>query len=341
VRIVSGLAGSTNAGDEIYTKGFTDATIFARWCEIALKDGRDKRAVIFVDQFEEIFTQISNEADRHTFLNLLTHAATVENGRAIVLFSMRSDFVSNCANHPQLNALLNKQFIQIGAMQPEELVTAIAQPALRVGLRIDPSLIAQIINDMQGEPGALPLMQFALKDLFDSQQDKGGVIALTLNDYLKRGGIRKSLERHADDAFAKLSENEQELARSIFSGLIEIGHGTQDTRQATRRTALFDELIPINTKAVEVKAIVQKLADARLITTDEQGGKDTVTLAHEKLIDAWPWLKDLVDDKSDVIALQNEITTNAKEWSDHQRDPSYLYTGARLISAREQLLSLS
>ena len=97
-------------------------------------------------------------------------------------------------------------------MQGNELVSAIAQPALRVGLRIDPDLIAQIINDMQGEPGALPLMQFALKDLFDSQQEKGGLIALTLNDYLGRGGIHKSLERHADKTFAAFNQEEQELA---------------------------------------------------------------------------------------------------------------------------------
>jgi hypothetical protein len=76
---------------------------------------------------------------------------------------------------------------------------------------------------MQGEPGALPLMQFALKDLFDAEQAKGGVIALTLDEYVQRGGIHKSLERHADEAFAKLSENEQELAYSIFGRLIEIG----------------------------------------------------------------------------------------------------------------------
>src|SRR5687768_18450259 len=98
-------------------------------------------------------------------------------------------------------------------MRPEELVSAIAQPALRVGLRIDPDLIAQIINDMRGEPGALPLMQFALKDLFDSQQEKGGIIALKLSDYLERGGIRKALERHADNSFKRLDGHEQELAR--------------------------------------------------------------------------------------------------------------------------------
>jgi WD40 repeat protein len=334
-RVVSSWANSTNAEDEICAKALMDTTIFARWCEIALKEGREKRTVLFIDQFEEIFTQTSNEPERVAFLNLLTHAAAVENGRVIILFSMRSDFVSNCATYPQLNTLLNQQFVQIGAMQPEELVSAIAQPALRVGLRIDPELIAQIINEMKGEPGALPLMQFALKDLFDSQGEKSGVIALTLNDYLQRGGIHKALERHADDSFSKLSINEQKLAHSIFSGLIEIGHGTLDTR----RTALFDELIPANTKAEDVEAIVQKLADARLITTDEQAGKHTITISHEKLIDAWPWLKKLVNENREMIALQNEVAEAAKEWDDHKRDASYLYTGGRLANVQEQAAS--
>ena len=86
-----------------------------------------------------------------------------------------------------------------------------------------------------------------------------------------------------------------------------------------------------------MEAIVQKLADARLIITDEQAGKDTVTISHEKLIDAWPWLKKLVNENRDAIALQNEIAEDAKEWEEHQRDRSYLYTGARLANAREQL----
>ncbi|HLO28594.1 MAG TPA: AAA family ATPase [Anaerolineales bacterium] len=298
-----------------------------------LSGNKDQRFVLFIDQFEEVFTQVNQEEERAAFLNMLVHAGTIQHGRVIVLFAMRSDFISNCATYPALNELLSREFRQIGAMQPEELVSAIAQPALRVGLRIDTDLVAQIINDMKGEPGALPLMQFALKDLFDSQHELDGVLGLTLNDYLQRGGIRTSLARHADRSFARLSAGEQELARSIFSGLIEIGHGTSDTR----RTALFAELIPANSRAEDVRAIVQKLADARLIITDEKAGRDTVTILHEKMIEAWPWLKKLVNENRAVIALQNEIANAAKEWEDHQHDPSYLYTGARLASAHEKL----
>ncbi|HKY52775.1 MAG TPA: ATP-binding protein, partial [Anaerolineales bacterium] len=284
-----------------------ETDILNKCAESVLSGRKDQRFVLFVDQFEEVFTQINQEEERVAFINMLSHAATIENGRVIVLFAMRSDFVSNCATYPALNELLSQEFRQIGAMQPDELVSAIALPAMHVGLPVEHELIAQIINDMKGEPDALPLMQFALKDLFDAKQAEDGVIALTLKDYLGHGGIHKSLERHADATFAKLSENEQELTRSIFSGLIEIGRGTQDTK----RTALFDELVPANTKPEEVEVIVQKLATARLIITDEQAGKDTVTISHEKLIEAWPWLKKLVNENRDAIALQNEIASDA------------------------------
>ena len=311
----------------------TETEILNKCAESVLSGRKDQRFVLFIDQFEEVFTQINSEEERVAFINMLAHAGTAENGRVIVLFAMRSDFVSNCATYPALNELLSQEFRQIGAMQPEELVSAIALPAMHVGLPVEDELIARIINDMRGEPDALPLMQFALKDLFDAKQAAGGAIALTLKDYLQHGGIHKSLERHADATFGKLSENEQELTRSIFSGLIEIGRGTQDTK----RTALFDELIPANTRPEEVSIIVQKLADARLIITDEQAGKDTVTISHEKLIEAWPWLKKLVNENRDVIALQNEIASDAEEWEEHQRESSYLYSGARLANAYEQV----
>src|SRR6185503_13258743 len=135
-------------------------------------------------------------------------------------------------------------------------------------------------------------------------------------DYLGRGGIHKSLERHADKTFAAFNAEERELARSIFSSLIQIGRGTQDTR----RIANFDELFPTSDKSREVETIVRKLADARLITTDEIAGKNTVTLAHEKLLDAWIWLKRLVNENRETIAIQNEVAENAKEWDQHKRD---------------------
>ncbi len=333
---MSRLAKSPEASDFIRSH-MSEPDALHKLVESVLSDLNDQRAVIFVDQFEEAFTQVPKEKEgqRVAFLNLLMHAATVENGRVTVLLAMRSEFVSSCATYPQLNALLNRQFMQVGSMQTDELVSAISLPALKVGLRIDPDLVVQVVNDMHNEPGILPLMQFALKDLFDTQQAAGGVIALTRSDYLARGGLYKALERHAEESIKRLTGREQQLARTVFSSLIEPGRGTPDTR----RTAFFDELVPAYTLRTDIEAIIRKLADAsaRLLTTDEQDHRVTVTLAHEQLIDAWPWLKKLVNENRDIIAMQNEIASNAEEWEKNKNDISYLYSGARLATIQEKI----
>lgn len=309
-----------------------DIDILNKCADSVLSGRKDQRLVLFVDQFEEVFTQTSQETERRTFLNMLAYAGTVTNGRVIVLFAIRSDFISNCATYPAINELLGQQFRQIGAMQPDELVSAIALPAIHVGLPIQDELIVRIVNDMKGEPGALPLMQFALKELFEAGDKEGGLVALTLKDYVAREGIQKMLARHADDTLDAFRDDQRELARSIFSRLIEIEQG----RQTTRRMAFLDELIPANATREEVLIVVQKLADARLLTTDEQDSHK-YTITHEALIDAWPWLKKLTNEYREVIAIQNEIEADAREWKQHQRERSYLYSGSRLANVREQL----
>lgn len=309
------------------------------WSEVLLGDDQNRRMVLVVDQFEEVFTQLQEQEKslREAFLQQLTRAAAKQESRLVVLLTLRSDFVSNCAAYPALNALLNQGFFQVGPMSPQELVSAIARPAVQAGLRIEPDLITQVVQDMRQEPGALPLLQFALRDLFDHEQSKGGVMALTLQGYLERGGIHQALARYADDAFGQLSQKEQEMARWIFRGLVQPGRGTQDSR----RTALFEELAPAGSDIHQVEAVIRRLADARLLITDERADTPqedrTATLAHERLLDAWPWLHRLVDENRESIALQVEIEQDAQRWQGSQRDDSYLYTGARLATAQERL----
>lgn len=337
-RAVASLTGNLAPVEDLRTRGLTEPGVLQEWLEVALGDQEKRRVLLFVDQFEEIFTQLSQQEEpmRAAFIAALTQAAKPK-GRIIILLTMRSDFISNCAAYPALNTLLNQGFLQVGAMQPEELVSAIARPALEVGLRIDPDLVTQVIHDMRDEPGALPLMQFAMQDLFDSQAAKGGVIALTLADYLARGGLQRALERYADAAFGQLSTGEQDLARGIFKGLVQPGRGTQDTR----RTALFEELIPPGHQLREVEEVLYKLANARLITTEDRddlpGDDRTATLAHERLLEAWPWLRRLVEENRESITQANQIAEDAQNWERSQRDESYLYTGARLAFAKEGL----
>lgn len=337
------LAKSPAAAAYFRQHGTSDPAALHAQMETLLSHQRNQRAVIVVDQFEEIFTQTKDEALRLAFLTLLTCAVRQVDGRVSVLLTMRSDFVSHCATYADLRQVISGQLELVGAMAPEELARAIALPALEVGVEVQPDLVAQVIADMRGEPGALPLMQFALKDLFDAQpKEPGQPVVLTLQEYLARGGIQQALERHANAQFVHFSPAEQAIARKIFMSLIEVGRGTVDTR----RTAAFRELLPPGVDASQVEKVVQTLADARLITTDnllpvaktaDAGETRNVTLAHEKLIEAWPWLQQLVRENRALIELQNQISEDATAWIASQRDASYLYSGARLQTAQERL----
>ena len=169
-------------------RGKADSHALHQQAEVLLSHRVEQRAVIYVDQFEEVFSRTGREEEHGSFLDLLTTAAEWEDGRVTVLISMRSDFITQCATYPALRGLISQQFQLVGAMTPEELTQAIALPALAVGAEIEPELVAQVIADMKGEPGALPLMQFALRDLFDSLEPKPGQqVKLKLSDYLARG----------------------------------------------------------------------------------------------------------------------------------------------------------
>ena len=332
------------AGDYIRENGPKDARALHDLVELIARAGPDQRAVLLVDQFEETFTLAKDDAERLAFIDLLTAAAQQEGGRTTVILAMRSDFLSQCAAYPALRQLISQEFQLVGAMDPDELARAIALPALEVGVAIEPQLVAQVIADMKGEPGALPLMQFALKDLFDSHQPKkSDQVSLTLADYLGRGGLQQALQHHADAALGKLKPAEQAIARYIFTKLIDIEHITV----VTRRAVTFAGLLTPGVDQDSLEKVVQTLSDARLITTGElepavtvptEGVvQPTITLAHERLIEAWPWLKRLVDEDRQAIILANHVEDDAQEWEQKGRDASYLYTGARLAAARAQL----
>lgn len=330
------LVKSPIAATTLRETGLHDSQALHAQIETLLTDNSDQRCVLLVDQFEEVFTQTKNDSLREAFFALLTTAVTIPNGRTIVILSMRSDFVAQCARYEQLNELLSHNFRQVGGMQPEALARAITLPALEVGVKIDPALVSQITFDMKGEVGALPLMSFALRDLFEAEKTrKGDAMDMTLTEYQRRGGLQKALEHHTKRVFDTFSEKQIELAGSVFSKLVEAGQGRADTR----RIVVFSELVPSDQSGAAVEEIVQAFAaeGVRLLATDhnEQQDERTVTITHEKLLEAWPWLNRLVDENRETIVLANRISDDARIWESLDRDEGALYRGARLAQIVE------
>ena len=216
-KAVERLTGTPASGDYLREQGRDNPLALLAQVEALLQEDGRQRCLLLVDQFEETFTQTKDPALQAAFIKLLTSAVREEHSRLIVVLSMRSDFVSHCAKYPALRALMSRQFQLVGAMAPRDLTKAITLPALAVGAEIDPRLVAAIINEMKGEPGALPLMSFALRDLFEAEKTKKGEpLDLTLPAYLERGGIESALERHADQGLCDLYRGRESPGREYL-----------------------------------------------------------------------------------------------------------------------------
>jgi WD40 repeat protein/transcriptional regulator with XRE-family HTH domain len=289
-------------------------------------------ALLVVDQFEELFTLCRSETEQAAFVDNLLTAALQPDGVAIILIVLRADFYAHCARYDLLRQVLAKHQEYIGLMTAEELRRAIEEPARRGHWELEPGLAEFLLHDVGAdaghnpEPGALPLLSHAL--LATWQHRRGHT--LTLSGYTASGGVRGAIAETAEAVFYDQLEPEQRtIARQIFLRLTELGDDT--TTADTRRRVSFEELSSKPEDRDLVHEVLMTLADARLITTDQ----NTAEVAHEALIREWPTLRNWLDENREGLRLHRHLTEAAQEWESLSRDPGGLYRGARLAQALE------
>jgi energy-coupling factor transporter ATP-binding protein EcfA2 len=217
------------------------------------------RIVWVVDQFEEVFTVCSDEKECGSFLGNLLYASSIPDGQSTVLLTMRADFLPKCAAWPDLAARIAAQQFLVSPMDADMLRQAIEEPARRVRLGFDPGLVETILGDVASEPGALPLLEHALLELWKRRRDH----TLTLDGYRESGGVKGAIAKTAEEAFKSFSPEEQLIVRRIMLRLTQLGEGTEDTR----RRATIDEIVTTSSEVDAVERVVKAMADARLLTT--------------------------------------------------------------------------
>jgi hypothetical protein len=226
---------------------------------LALANKPAARIVWVVDQFEEVFTLCSDEKERASFLRNLLYASSIPDGQSSVLLTMRADFLPKCAALPDLAARIAAQQFLVSPMDVDMLRHAIEEPALRVGLRFEPGLVDIILRDIGSEPGALPLLEHALLELWKRRCDH----TLTLDAYRDSGGVQGAIAKTAEEIYNTFNPEEQAIVRRIMLRLTQLGEGTEDTR----RRATMDEVMTISSDANAVEQVIKEMADARLLTT--------------------------------------------------------------------------
>ncbi|HSN29574.1 MAG TPA: protein kinase [Kofleriaceae bacterium] len=282
---------------------------------------RDSRKILlFIDQFEELYTQTSDPAERAAFTAVLNAVADDATSPLRVVLSIRSDFLDRIAEDQAfLNELMQGLFF-LGPPTRDGLRDAIVQPAELAGFRFElPATVEDMLDHLETTPGALPLLQFAASKLWENRD--GARRLLTHSSYAQMGGVGGALASPADRVVQELGPAKHALVRSVLLRLV--------SPERTRAIVPMDELRELSREVGEVQLLVDQMVDARLLVVQTlEGGKgSTVEIVHESLIINWPTLRRWLDETQEDAALVDQLRTAARQWNAKGRSPDLLWRG--------------
>lgn len=304
--------------------------------EPILEKNPGTRLLLVVDQFEELYTQCHDTGERQCFLDQLLEAVEHVPNFTVVI-TLRADFLGYVLKYRPLADALEKADVKLGPMNQQELDEAIEKPAHKCGVQFEPGLKKLILCAVSKEPGNLPLLEFALTQLWEKK--KYG--KLTHEAYTEIGGVEKALARHADNIYKQFNQKEQQAAQQIFLELTQLGEGTEGTRRQVSK----EDLLTLQPDKTLMERVIQELADEKLLVTSElERGEErvpVVDVVHEALIRHWPLLRRWLEENQKFLRLAHHIEEAAQEWQEKGKKGDDLLRGRRLKEAKDLLLPTS
>jgi basic membrane lipoprotein Med (substrate-binding protein (PBP1-ABC) superfamily)/DNA-binding SARP family transcriptional activator len=317
------LRSTIDAPDSLQTQ-LADPSLGLLRAALRLLPDDTTRLVLVIDQFEELFTLVEDEAERQRFLDNLVAAVDDPQGRVIVVVTLRADSYHRPLAYGEFAARLGPAVVNVLPLTTDELEEAAAEPAARRTVSVEPALLAELLTDVIGEPGALPVFQYTLTELFDRREDD----RLTLAAYRTIGGVQGALSRRADDLYHRLTLDEQEAARQLFLRFVTI----TEHEQWTRRRVPASEIVAIDVDVVAMESVINQFGRQRFLAFDRDHatGAPTVEVAHEALLSEWDRLHGWIEDGHVDITRRAALAAALAEWSQAERDRDYLLSGNRL-----------
>ncbi|HEX9642925.1 MAG TPA: protein kinase, partial [Acidimicrobiia bacterium] len=280
--------------------------------------------LLVVDQFEELFTLTASDEERTAFLDLLRCAATDERSDIRVVVTIRADHFDRPLRFSGFGDLLRQSTVPIAAPTEDELRAMVQRPAEGVGVQVVSGLVDRIVADVKDQPGALPLLEFTLTEMFDWRRSD----RLTVENYQASHGVLGALGRRSEEIFGALSAADQAAARQVFVRLANVAESGRVTRRRLRRSAL--ERLDLG--AGNVGAVLAAFGEHRLLTFDRDPTTrgPTVEVAHEAILQEWPRLAGWIEELREDLLLHGRLAAAVADWEAAGLSEAFLLTGGRL-----------
>ncbi|WP_233261677.1 serine/threonine-protein kinase [Vitiosangium sp. GDMCC 1.1324] len=289
---------------------------------------RERRKIlVFVDQFEELYTLVPDARERLAFTACLAGIADDATSPIRVILSIRSDFLDRVPEDERFMAELSQGLYFLSSPNREGLRDALVQPAEMAGYRFEtPAMIDNMLEHLESTQGALPLLQFAATQLWEARDASRKL--LTESAYQSIGGIAGALASHADSVLAGLSNAERTLVRALFLRLV--------TPERTRAIVSLDELRELTKDSGEMQRLIDHLVQARLLVVQTGGGATgaTVEIVHESLLHSWPTLRRWLDEGQEDAGFLEQLRNAARQWQAKSFDDNLLWRGEMVEEAQ-------
>ena len=270
------------------------------WLGRELDAARTERLLLVVDQLEEIWT-LADARERSAFVEALS--ALLEAGPVVrVVATLRSDFLPRLEDIGGLRAFALRAPVVVGPLSEAGLRRAIAEPAQRRGVTLQPALVEGLIARSRATPGeSLPLLEFALAELWERRDPSASTLGVAELEAL--GGLEGALAFHADATLAGMSPAERLEARRLLLSLV--------TVEGTRARREEDELLA---ESASTREVLDALVRARLVVANAGERGPAYEVAHEALLSGWPALRAWLDEETVAREVAERVRRAAAAW---------------------------
>jgi energy-coupling factor transporter ATP-binding protein EcfA2 len=310
----------------------------------------EKKALLVIDQFEEVFTVCPLEEERIRFIEYITAVQTLDSSPLAIVTTMRADFVEQWLHYGDLVQSIQNQAVWLGEIKGDDLVQAIEKPANELGFRLAPGLLELILEDVKAEKNCLPLLEFALTELWKKRNPQ--TQELPLKAYTDMQGLKGALNKRAEAVYKDDLTNDEERAwaKRICMELVRIGPDSKDTRRRLSRSTLLALGKNPNDKEI-ITTVIEVLVRGRLLLADNSSVSDLldqikasppaeseggfVDLAHEALMIGWERFADWRQLNRDRRRLIQRVKDAEEGWNKRGRKEGYLLQGGLLAEVRQ------